>query len=85
MENINRSNSKSPPIFVMAGTVMIRVSKITLMPFAFLINLKILIILRARMKVVEEPKSTFIVKETIVETMDERTITKSKIFPVSRK
>lgn len=72
-------------MFVMAGTVMIRVSKMTFIPFASLMNLKMRVMRRARMKVVEEPKSTSIVREMMVEIIEDITITKSKILPVSRK
>jgi hypothetical protein len=72
-------------MFVMAGTVMISVSKMTFIPFASLMNLKMRVMRRARMKVVEEPKSTSIVREMMVEIIEDITITKSKILPVSRK
>jgi len=37
------------------------------------------------MNVVEAPKSRFIIRERILEAKEERTITKSKMFPLSLK
>lgn len=83
-ENMKRIKSRSPPIFVMAGMVITRVSKMTLIPFASLMNLKMRDILKALMNVVEAPKSNFNVTETILETIEVTTMMKSKIFPKSR-
>lgn len=72
-------------MFVMAGIVTTNVSKMTLIYFDFYTNLKIRDILRALMKVVEAPKSSFKVSDIILVTIVSMTITKSKIFPPSLK
>ena len=71
-------------MFVIAGMVIMRVSNMTLIPLASLMNLKIRVILRALTKVVDAPKSNFSVTEIILETIEVTTIMKSKMFPVSR-
>ena len=70
---------------MMSGRVMIRVSIMTLILLAYLIIFNILIILKPRMKVVDDPKGILIINVRIVEIIEERTITKSKILSVSLK
>jgi|LauGreDrversion4_2_1035121.scaffolds.fasta_scaffold92028_2 hypothetical protein len=72
-------------MLVRAGIVTTRVSNMTLICFDFCTNLKIRDILRALMKVVDAPKSNFIVMDIILVTMVRITIIKSKIFPDSLK
>jgi|LauGreDrversion4_2_1035121.scaffolds.fasta_scaffold124011_1 hypothetical protein len=70
---------------MMSGRVMIRVSIMTLILLAYLIIFNILIILKPRMKVVDDPKGILIINVRIVEIIEERTITKSKILSVTLK
>lgn len=72
-------------MFVRAGIVIRTVSKMTLISLFFLIYLNILEMRIARMKETEAPKSKPITIEIVVEIMVERTIKKSKLFPVSLK
>ena len=81
MANMYKNKSSRPPILVRAGNVYVNVSIITLICFALCTNLRTLEIRRARMKVVEAPKSSSIVSEIMLEMIEVTTITKSKMLP----
>ena len=70
-------------MFVRAGNVYVKVSMITLICFALCTNLRTLVIRRARMKVVEAPKSSSMDSETMLEMIEVTTITRSKMLPWS--
>ena len=70
-------------MFVRAGSVYVKVSIITLICFTFCTNLRTLEIRRARMKVVEAPKSSSMVSEIMLEMIEVTTITRSKMLPWS--
>ena len=66
-----------------AGRVYTKVSNITLIYFAFVINLSTLEIRRALIKVVDAPKFDCIVSEITLDIIETITIVKSKMLPES--
>jgi hypothetical protein len=68
---------------VRAGRVYTKVSIITLIYFAFVINLSTLEIRRALIKVVDAPKFDCIVSEITLDIIETITIVKSKMLPES--
>lgn len=72
-------------MFVRAGKTKVKVSRITLICFAFYTNFKTLEILRARIKVVDAPKSNSKHRDITLLTIDVITIIMSKMFPPSLK
>ena len=66
-----------------AGRVYTKVSIITLIYFAFVINLSTLEIRRALIKVVDAPKFDCIVSEITLDIIETITIVKSKMLPES--
>ena len=85
IEKIYKNRTSKPPILVRAGKTKVKVSRITLIYFAFYTNFKTLDILSALMKVVEAPKSSSKLREITLLTIEVITIIMSKIFPPSLK
>lgn len=72
-------------MLVRAGNTNVKVSRITLICFAFYTNFRTLEILSARIKVVEAPKSSSKHIDITLLTIDVITIIMSKMFPPSLK
>ena len=85
IEKIYKNRTSKPPILVRAGKTKVKVSRITLICFAFCTNFKTLDILSALMKVVEAPKSSSKLREITLLTIEVITIIMSKMFPPSLK